>query len=217
MPSHVLGQISTPRDGCCSSELRMVQRSVQPLNTWWLTLLVRAEAICDESLLGVKDADYRGCQNVTAGGHTCQRWDSQTPNTHDRTSENYPNSGLESNFCRNPDGEPTIWCYTLDGPRWGICSPRSLPLPPDAPLPPLAPPAVPGPPSGPYSNLVRSALIVLIDGWNPLSIATSEMPTVGRSLQWPVKWVPVCIRMTFQRAGQVRYCLPCPMLTNGTI
>ena len=52
-----------------------------------------------------KQADYRGNINTTASGKTCQRWDSQTPHSHTRTPEKYPKSGLEENFCRNPDGE----------------------------------------------------------------------------------------------------------------
>lgn len=33
---------------------------------------------------------------------------------------------MKKNYCRNPDGEPTIWCYTTDRKkRWEYCSPRS--------------------------------------------------------------------------------------------
>jgi hypothetical protein len=49
-------------------------------------------------------ADYRGNLSVTWSGKTCQRWDSQTPHSHSRTPENYPNGGLKENYCRNPDG-----------------------------------------------------------------------------------------------------------------
>eukprot|EP00984_Skeletonema_dohrnii_P030212 scaffold21529_cov96-Skeletonema_dohrnii-CCMP3373.AAC.1 len=62
----------------------------------------------------VKQADYRGSISVTASGKTCQAWSSQSPHSHLRTSENYPNSGLDANYCRNPDGEPGAWCYTTD-------------------------------------------------------------------------------------------------------
>ena len=67
-------------------------------------------------------ADYRGTISETAAGLTCQRWDSQSPHSHTRTAANYPSSGLEENYCRNPDGEPRAWCYTTDpGTRWAFC------------------------------------------------------------------------------------------------
>ena len=55
-----------------------------------------------------KQADYRGKINKTTSGRTCQRWDSQSPHSHTRTPGNYPNSGLEENYCRNPDGKELI-------------------------------------------------------------------------------------------------------------
>ncbi|KAI8495491.1 hypothetical protein Bbelb_269460 [Branchiostoma belcheri] len=68
-------------------------------------------------------ASYRGTASVTETGKTCQRWDSQTPHDHDRTPWKYPASGLEQNYCRNPDGEDKVWCYTLDpGIRWEWCN-----------------------------------------------------------------------------------------------
>ena len=27
-------------------------------------------------------------------------------------ANNFPDSGLDENYCRNPDGEDTIWCFT---------------------------------------------------------------------------------------------------------
>ncbi|KAI8510796.1 hypothetical protein Bbelb_117120 [Branchiostoma belcheri] len=56
---------------------------------------------------------YRGTVSVTKTGRTCQHWDSQRPHRH-RTVANHPSSGLEQNYCRNPDGGPTPWCYTTD-------------------------------------------------------------------------------------------------------
>lgn len=67
-------------------------------------------------------AHYRGEARKTKTGLTCQRWDSQAPHGHTRTPANYPDSGLEDNYCRNPDGATGAWCYTVDkGTRWGLC------------------------------------------------------------------------------------------------
>eukprot|EP00058_Branchiostoma_floridae_P018770 XP_002604259.1 hypothetical protein BRAFLDRAFT_88548 [Branchiostoma floridae] len=57
-------------------------------------------------------------------GKPCQRWTSQSPHEHSYTPANYPSSGLEQNYCRNPDGEsvPGVWCYTThQGTRWEYC------------------------------------------------------------------------------------------------
>ena len=45
-----------------------------------------------------KQTDYRGTLAVTESGRTCQRWDSQSPHSHSKTSASYPYSGLEENF-----------------------------------------------------------------------------------------------------------------------
>ena len=68
-------------------------------------------------------SDYRGMQDRTARGFKCQKWTEQSPHEHTRTPEQYPDSGLgDHNYCRNPDGEPRIWCYTIDpNERWGLC------------------------------------------------------------------------------------------------
>ncbi|XP_066263239.1 uncharacterized protein [Branchiostoma lanceolatum] len=67
-------------------------------------------------------ASYRGTVSVTDTGITCQRWDSQTPHGHDMTPADYVSSGLEKNYCRNPDGEAGVWCYTMDpSTRWTYC------------------------------------------------------------------------------------------------
>ncbi|KAI8486236.1 hypothetical protein Bbelb_359520 [Branchiostoma belcheri] len=65
---------------------------------------------------------YRGTVSVTNTGKTCQRWDSQTPHEHIKTPAAYPSAGLEQNYCRNPDGEPGVWCFTTDpSSRWELC------------------------------------------------------------------------------------------------
>ena len=78
-----------------------------------------------EELLGNKGEGYRGKQNRTRSGRICQKWTSQSPQKHSRTPEKYPNKGLgDHNFCRNPDGGPSIWCYTEDSnKRWELCEP----------------------------------------------------------------------------------------------
>ena len=83
---------------------------------------------CDSVL----QADYRGIISVTTNGLTCQRWDSQSPHRHDRTPSNYPDKGLESNLCRNPDNEPGgAWCYTDSSTRWAYCNvPSCVDVPP---------------------------------------------------------------------------------------
>ncbi|KAI8494104.1 hypothetical protein Bbelb_284510 [Branchiostoma belcheri] len=84
---------------------------------------IDAGFICEFEPCQVGDgASYRGTVSVTRTGETCQRWDRQFPNAHDRTPDNYPSSGLEENYCRNPDGESGVWCYT-ENPfvRWELC------------------------------------------------------------------------------------------------
>jgi Cys-rich protein (TIGR01571 family) len=81
----------------------------------------------NESMSGA-GMDYRGCQTITQMGLTCQKWTSQTPNTHSRTPDKFPHAGLDFNFCRNPDGMPHgPWCYVTDGEdlgaRWDYCDP----------------------------------------------------------------------------------------------
>jgi len=81
---------------------------------------------CDETNIG-DGAGYRGCQTETISFKTCQRWDSQSPHGHSRTVEDYGDSDLRDNYCRNPDGEAQIWCYTTDpDDRWDFC--EALPV-----------------------------------------------------------------------------------------
>ncbi|XP_058591815.1 plasminogen [Neofelis nebulosa] len=69
-----------------------------------------------------KGENYRGKVSLTVSGHTCQRWSEQTPHKHNRTPENFPCKNLDENYCRNPDGETTPWCYTTNSEvRWEYC------------------------------------------------------------------------------------------------
>ncbi|XP_007980545.3 hepatocyte growth factor isoform X2 [Chlorocebus sabaeus] len=66
---------------------------------------------------------YRGLMDHTESGKICQRWDHQTPHRHKFLPERYPDKGFDDNYCRNPDGQPRPWCYTLDPhTRWEYCA-----------------------------------------------------------------------------------------------
>ncbi|XP_077999988.1 plasminogen-like [Glandiceps talaboti] len=69
-------------------------------------------------------ADYRGTVSVTESGHTCQKWSSQSPQSHGYTIAAHPAGGLgDHNYCRNPSGDPRTWCYTTTpGVRWQYCN-----------------------------------------------------------------------------------------------
>ena len=79
---------------------------------------------CNEDVIGAGKL-YRGCQTETKSGKTCQHWHQQHPHKHDRFDVNFPGTGLKKhNYCRNPDNETTIWCYTTDpATRWEFCAP----------------------------------------------------------------------------------------------
>merc|ERR1719444_56607 len=85
---------------------------------------------CNEALVGKFGADYRGCQAKSRSGKICQAWTSQSPIKHPFSPDKYPGKGLgDHNYCRNPDGKTTIWCYITggDGPgakEWDFCDPK---------------------------------------------------------------------------------------------
>ena len=65
-----------------------------------------------------KGQDYTGTIAVTKDGVTCQRWDSNTPHSH-----NYHVFDGYENYCRNTLGiDAAPWCYTTDlNDRWDYC------------------------------------------------------------------------------------------------
>ncbi|CAJ1077938.1 plasminogen [Xyrichtys novacula] len=71
--------------------------------------------------------DYRGTKSKTKTGKICQRWEASFPHKPNFTPETHPRADLESNFCRNPDGdEGGPWCYTTDSnTRWEHCNVQS--------------------------------------------------------------------------------------------
>ena len=65
---------------------------------------------CRETMTG-NGQDYLGCQYQTNSGYMCQNWLEQSPQSHSYIPEWYPDGHLgDHNFCRNPDGDSTIWC-----------------------------------------------------------------------------------------------------------
>jgi hypothetical protein len=50
-------------------------------------------------------------------------WDGDEPHQPRYTPLKYPDAGLDSNFCRNPNESGTsIWCYTEnEDVRWEYC------------------------------------------------------------------------------------------------
>ncbi|KAM4771273.1 plasminogen-like [Rhinophrynus dorsalis] len=65
---------------------------------------------------------YRGTADRTISGKQCQAWGSEIPHNHTITPEEFPNGGLENNYCRNPDGDKGPWCYTTDpSVTWEYC------------------------------------------------------------------------------------------------
>ena len=79
---------------------------------------------CDEKVSGYRQRDYRGCQDKTMTGRTCQRWDEQSPHRH---GNHKPSKGADNhNYCRNPSNTYWgLWCYTTDpNKRWEYCDPK---------------------------------------------------------------------------------------------
>ncbi|XP_043923831.1 plasminogen [Protopterus annectens] len=71
---------------------------------------------------------YRGTASQTVSGKKCQAWDSMTPHSHEKTPLEFPNAGLILNYCRNPDGDVSPWCYTMDPhTRWEYCDIEKCP------------------------------------------------------------------------------------------
>jgi len=85
----------------------------------FIVLAISASALGEECQTEAdKGASYEGHVNVTRSGIPCQAWDQQTP--HIPTSTN--KDAGPSNYCRNPDGEDKVWCYTMDSTkRWEFC------------------------------------------------------------------------------------------------
>jgi len=84
----------------------------------------KSVANCDETLKGDRGDVYAGCQEETVGGFQCQKWASQNPHSHPFHPQVFMDKHLDHNYCRNPNGKQTIWCFTTDPEkRWDYCNP----------------------------------------------------------------------------------------------
>ncbi|NWX11805.1 PLMN protein, partial [Aegotheles bennettii] len=70
-----------------------------------------------------KGQSYRGTVSITASGKKCQAWNSMFPHRHEKTPDRFPNADLRDNYCRNPDGDNSPWCFTTDpNTTWEYCN-----------------------------------------------------------------------------------------------
>ena len=93
----------------------------------------------NEAVSGYRQKGYRGSQNKTNSGRTCQNWRcfengsckhtggslNTVVRNKNNSSWNNKNGIGNHNFCRNPDSSGGgIWCYTNDSnKRWEYCNP----------------------------------------------------------------------------------------------
>ncbi|XP_004401166.1 PREDICTED: plasminogen isoform X2 [Odobenus rosmarus divergens] len=87
---------------------------------------------CEDECMHCSGENYEGKISKTKSGLKCQAWSSQTPHAHGYIPSKFPNKNLKMNYCRNPDGEPRPWCFTMDlNKRWEFCDiPRCTTSPP---------------------------------------------------------------------------------------
>ncbi|XP_033099068.1 apolipoprotein(a)-like [Anneissia japonica] len=67
--------------------------------------------------------DYRGIRTTTTGGYLCHYWNTDE-NMAYITNNNHTTEGIgDHNFCRNPDMDETVWCFSeLPEINWQICA-----------------------------------------------------------------------------------------------
>jgi len=75
---------------------------------------VRSNRGCDDvECSGTKCDGYRGSLSQTIRGETCNKW-------HQNSIDANSDKGVgDDNYCRNYDGDLTIWCVTASG--WDYC------------------------------------------------------------------------------------------------
>ncbi|XP_060558292.1 adhesion G protein-coupled receptor L2-like [Ruditapes philippinarum] len=92
---------------------------------WQFCGIYKCPGVSDCLKTSISSNRYNGFKTTTFDGHTCQRWDSQTPHKHSRNkAHKFPDISVSdaANYCRDPDGEGLPWCYTTDPKlRWQFC------------------------------------------------------------------------------------------------
>jgi len=59
------------------------------------------------------------------GGYTCKPWNLREGAY---KPANNPGKGLDKNYCRNPDDDVNIWCFTNNPSKsWDYCKPLDQP------------------------------------------------------------------------------------------
>ena len=68
-------------------------------------------------------ADYRGYKSIAEDGSTCLNWTITTSYRYTLNPMDYPDAGLgDHNYCRNPVGDPSTWCYVTENGFWAYCN-----------------------------------------------------------------------------------------------
>merc|ERR1712002_544404 len=103
------------------SKLEALQTSVDGINRevdWIKDNATDNNECCDKND-DAKCEKYRGTMNTGRDGGKCKLWKDTTSYKH----TDYPDAGLEENYCRNPggyEGEKLPWCYLKKG-SWHYC------------------------------------------------------------------------------------------------
>ncbi|ELT91074.1 hypothetical protein CAPTEDRAFT_49103, partial [Capitella teleta] len=72
--------------------------------------------------------NYIGRLSTTESGRVCQPWRNLAPHNHTQNGAMFPEGNLTiaENYCRNPEGNKFLWCYTMDPDRrWEACEAES--------------------------------------------------------------------------------------------
>ncbi|KAK3589343.1 hypothetical protein CHS0354_009984 [Potamilus streckersoni] len=92
------------------------QNSYCPVSTCTNTGWTAASISCGNDDCVRNSEKYTGKRNCTISGLTCQAWKWKYPHDHRYIAENFPDGSISEagNYCRDPNGSGTLWCYTTD-------------------------------------------------------------------------------------------------------